>query len=96
MTQGKALQSEAGNLTVLTYGKSGLMIWVDARSDIRHGDEVCYITDNPCVSDRAIDFEFDEMSTHDGIKALIDLAFHTKKIEDLAKRVALQNKTNQP
>ena len=88
MTQGKALQSEAGNLTVLTYGKSGLMIWVDkADAEFADGDTVRYITENPSLSDRAIDIEFSDTLTHEEIKALIDLAFHQRRVSDLAKRV---------
>ena len=85
MTQGRALQSEAGNLTVLTYGKSGLMIWVD-KADAEDVDTVCYITDNPSLSDRSIGVEFSDVSTHEEIKTLIDLAFHQKRVSDLAKR----------
>jgi len=66
--KGKAIQSEAGNITVLADGGT-LLIWV--------GGE-CYIVDNPAVSDNATDIEFSNAQTPDQIKCIIDDAIKSQ------------------
>jgi hypothetical protein len=61
---GHAVQSEAGNITVFAHGNF-FLIWVDG---------VGYITDNPLLSDRAIEIEYSSNETPEQIKAKIDKA----------------------
>jgi hypothetical protein len=70
----KAVQSEAGNITVLSYAKD-LLIWVDG---------VGYIVADPKHSDKAISIDYSSKETLEQIKAKVDAAFQKAKDERYA------------
>lgn len=70
----KAVQTQSGLLTIAEHGNR-LLVWA--------GDS-CHLIDNPALSDRAIeiDFEIDSKSTIQQIKAAIDAAVQAQRDAD--------------
>lgn len=70
----KFTQSEAGNITVASYG-TNLIIWVDGNGYMVTDPS----TDHPIYQNKVHELEFDPSGTFDELKAMVDKHVQSNK-----------------